>query len=245
MLLSFVAAFVVALVAAFAVALSVAPDAQAKDAFFRATLQVQETVNSTITELDPVAASMYCYPPLMPPPITAFQTIRARTTKARPVTASMVDAGSSRGLVELGPSGSGYAQIPGVFGTIERHANNPPQMCGGPVPAQDCGTRSSKQLDVMVQPISRRRQGREHFQGLAVYFGFDRDPFSACYAPQIPPGIVNVAKIDPRTLFDKRRRKIVLRIKGTIPWRFEDKEFKTVTTGTYFRSITLTLRRTG
>jgi hypothetical protein len=245
-LLRCVAGSAVALVAALAVALGVAPDAQAKDASFKATVQATDTVKSTITQLGSDAAALYCFPPMMPPPITVSQTIHARTTKVEPLTANMVDAGSSRGLVELGPSGSGYAQIPGVFGTIERHANNPPDKCGGPIPPQHCGTKSSKHLDVMVQPISKRLHGREHFQGLAVYFGFDQDPFSTCYAPESPhPAIVNVAKISTTTLFDKRRRQIVLHIKGTTPWHFKDNESKTVTKGTYSRSITLILRRTG
>jgi hypothetical protein len=230
---------VLAFAAALAVVLAVAPYAQAKSAAFKATVQFEGTVKSTLTSTDPSACK---------PPITASQTVRFNTTKAQPVTANIVDAGSSQGLVELGPSGSGYAQIPGVVGTIERHADIPPDPCyGNPAEAQDCGMRSPKHWEVMVQPQSTRRHGREHLQGLAVFGApVGPDPFSSCTPPETPPpAIAAVVRIDPGTLFDKRRRRIVLRINGTTPWRSEDKAGRTVTEGTYFHAITLTLRRTG
>jgi hypothetical protein len=230
---------VLAFAAALAVVLTVAPYAQAKSAAFKATIQLEETVKSTLTSMEQGVCQ---------PPITASQTVRFNTTKAQPVTAHIVDAGESQGLVELGPSGSGYAQIPGVVGTIERHNDIPPNNpCNGnPAEAQDCGMRSVKHWEVMVQPQSTRRHGREHLQGLAVFGApVGTDPLSSCTGPEMPPAIAAVAKIDPGTIFDKRRRRIVLRINGTTPWRSEDKAGHSVTEGTYFHAITLTLRRTG
>lgn len=227
--------------AALAVVLVVAPHAQAKTAAFKATLRFEETVKSTLTSTDPSACQA---------PITASETVRFRTTKAQPVTAYIVEAGGSRGLVELGPSGSGYAHIPGVVGTIERHAEIPPDPCSGePAEAQHCGTRTPKRWDVMVQPQSTRRHGRLHLKGLAVFGGpDDQSPelFPSCTSPQTPPpAITALAKIAPGTLFDRRRRRIVLHIDGTTPWRSVDKAGRTITEGTYSHAITLTLRRTG
>lgn len=155
-----------------------------------------------------------------------------------------------------GLSSGQYAEIPGIVGTIERQNNNPPTVedaCAGtPASATDCGTKSPRQWRVTLDRISSRRKGREQLQGLAVNFDTpSAQPFGTCDGPQIGPSgfsnnpAGNMAKIDAPTLFDKRRRQIVLHIEGTIPWRFEDKESKTVTEGTYFRSITVTLRRTG
>jgi hypothetical protein len=175
------AALLLALASALAVVLGVAPYAQAKTAEFKATVRFEQTVRSTLTSTDPSACQA---------PITASETVRFNTTKAQPVTADSVDAGSSQGLVELGPSGSGYAQIPGVVGTVERHADSPANPCSGtPAAAQDCGTRSPKHWELMLQPISTRRHGREHLQGLAVYGGPEQGPyplFSSCSPPQEP-----------------------------------------------------------
>jgi hypothetical protein len=228
-----------AIVLALAVLLAIAPAAQAKSSAFKATIQFEEAVKTTVASTD----TSRC----QEPPLTATQTMRARTTSAQPVTAHIVDAGSSRGLVELGPSGSGYASIPGVTGTIERHAEGGSGQCGPPRDPQDCGTKSPKRWDLMVQPQSARRSGRIHLKGLAVFAGpLDGNPFSNCPSPEYPPpALMTPAKIAPAVLFDARRRKIVLRIKGTAPWHTVDNVRQTVTDGTYSRSITLTLRRTG
>ena len=258
--------------AALAVAFGVAPDAHAlnpKDsASFVVTVQVVETAQSTTTSTNPndqgplvctrespdfnTPNTTFTVP--RPPPFTASQTTRLRTTKAQSVDAWREQSG----LVQLSSdlSSGQYAEIPGIVGTIERHNNNPPtveEACAHkPASAKDCGTKSPKQWSLTLDRISSRLKGREQFQGLGVNFDTAyAQPFGTCDGPQIgPPGFSsnlagNMAKTDAQTLFDKRRRQIVLHIKGTIPWRFKDKASHTVTEGTYFRSITLTLRRTG
>jgi hypothetical protein len=259
-------------VAALAVALGVVPDAQAlgpnDSATFSVTVQVLETAQSTTTSTDPnnqgplvctrespdfnTPDTTFTVP--QPPPFAASQTTRLRTTKAQSVNVWREQSG----LVQLSSSLSSgqYAEIPGIVGTIERHNNNPPtveETCAGtPASATDCGTKSPKQWRLTLDRISSSRKGREQLQGLGVNFDTpNAQPFGTCDAPQVgPPGFSsslagNLAKIDAQTLFDRSRRQIVLNIKGTIPFRHEDKESQTVTEGTYFRSITLTLRRTG
>jgi hypothetical protein len=69
--------------------------------------------------------------------------------------------------------------------------------------------------------------------------------YSTCIQPRYPPpALASVVKIDSATLFNTRKRVIVLRIHRTDPWHEEDKVGHTVTDGTYERSITVTLRRT-
>jgi len=266
-LLSFASVF---FVAALAVALGVAPHARAdatRWAHFMVTVQVVETAQETITSTDPndqgpivcdrgiPPGSEFSHPAVTvprPPPFTGSQTIRLSTTKAQSVTALMDTTGRYQGHVQLSSdlSSGDYAELKGIVGTIERHNNNPPtvqEACDGkPASVKDCGTKSPKHWRMTLDRISSRRNGREQFQGLGVNFDTPyARPFVTCEGAEAPHGFSgNVANIDAPSLFDPHRRQIVLRIEGTIPWRYEDKNSKRVTEGTYSRSITVTLRRT-
>ena len=219
-----------------ALALATAPAVHAKSAAFRATVQLEETVQATVT--DPDACFVRT---------TSSQTVRLHTARAQRIGAYLVDRGSSRGLVELFPSGSGYALVRGT-GTIERQtAGEPPSQCatGPQADPPDCGRRSASTWAIRVEPYHARRSGRHRFLGLSLvwdWFGRGFDPYSNCEPPPLPSKpIFHSGKLSARTLFG-RRRKIVLHIGATTPYRYRREGI--TTEGTHTLTATLTLRRT-
>jgi hypothetical protein len=130
-------------IAALMLVQAMVPAAHAKDTNFKVTVQFEETLKTTFKSTDPYSCQA---------PVTSSETVRMHTTRPAAVNAYMVDAGSSKGFVELAPSGSGYAQLVNIAGTVDRESDNVASPCSGPSPPPDCGTRSPKKWYFVLQP---------------------------------------------------------------------------------------------
>ena len=213
--------------------------AHARGADFKASIRLEETIDVTGT-----ARPEECYGEQT----RVTQTVRVATRRPRVIDAYLYERGSLRGLVELGPSGSGYARLPG-FGSVDRQVVTNWRNClgsGEDRPA-GCGTRSSSRWPIIIDR-SLTRRGR--FRGLLPRWDwpgrYSLDPLPNCGdAPSMPWENTYVRipepylRISGRALVDRRTHRFDL--SASRSWSYTDERGDVE--GTWTRRGKLTLKR--